>query len=140
MRVEGVRPERAAAARPGRKTAAGFEGLLTPGIEAPATAATAAAASVSAIALAEAEAPAVADATARQHGGAVLEALGALQLSLLAPGPDRPAADARAQLADLAARLPQPADPALGAIMREIGVRAAVELARGTMDEDVSIA
>ncbi len=81
------------------------------------------------------------DRTARRHGRAMLHALGALQLALLAPpfpgpGSDRgePTAErednARAHLADLARRMPSAEDAVLSLILREIGVRAAIELAR----------
>ena len=74
------------------------------------------------------------DRAARRHGRAMLNALGALQLAVLDDGtPTSPAErqeDALAHLADLARRMPQADDPVLRLILREIGVRAAVELAR----------
>jgi hypothetical protein len=74
------------------------------------------------------------DRTARRHGRAMLHALGALQLALLLPPTPDPEADreedARAHLADLARRMPAAEDPVLRLILREISVRAAVELAR----------
>jgi hypothetical protein len=67
----------------------------------------------------------LADRQARRHGRAMLQALGAMQLSLLAGG------DAAVQaLADLAAQVPEADDPVLRLLLQEIGVRAAVELAR----------
>jgi len=67
----------------------------------------------------------VADRQARRHGRAMLQALGAMQLSLL-DGDDA----AVQALADLAAQVPEADDPVLRLILQEIGVRAAVELAR----------
>jgi hypothetical protein len=67
----------------------------------------------------------LADRQARRHGRAMLQALGAMQLSLLDGG------DAAVQaLAELAAQVPEADDPVLRLILQEIGVRAAVELAR----------
>jgi hypothetical protein len=67
----------------------------------------------------------IADRQARRHGRAMLQALGAMQLSLLDGG------DAAVQaLANLAAQVPEADDPVLRLILQEIGVRAAVELAR----------
>jgi hypothetical protein len=67
----------------------------------------------------------IADRQARRHGRAMLQALGAMQLSLL--DGDHAAVQA---LADLAAQVPEADDPVLRLILQEIGVRAAVELAR----------
>ena len=67
------------------------------------------------------------DRQARRHGRAMLQALGAVQLSMLDGGGDA----ARAQLAAAAAQAPAAHDPVLRLILREISLRAAVELARG---------
>ena len=67
-----------------------------------------------------------ADRQARSHGKAMLQALGSLQVGLLGWEED----DARRTLADLAAHMPEADDPVLKLILREIGVRAAVVLAR----------
>jgi hypothetical protein len=71
-----------------------------------------------------------ADKEARRHGRALLRALGAIQLALLGSGQADEGGEAHAQLARLAATAPQADDPVLRLILREIGVRAAVELAR----------
>jgi hypothetical protein len=71
-----------------------------------------------------------ADRDARRHGRALLHALGAMQLALLGSGDSDEAGEATAQLARLAASEPAADDPVLRLILREIGVRAAVELAR----------
>jgi hypothetical protein len=87
------------------------------------------------------------DKEARRHGRAMLQALGAVQLALL----DGDGVQARSALAALATTAGDPRaaeDPVLRLIMREIAVRAAVELARsdapvgaeGAADEDVSTA
>ncbi len=71
------------------------------------------------------------DREARRHGLAMLKALGAVQLAMLAADDDR-ARQAMTALAD-AVRDALPAhDAALRMILREIGIRAAVELARGS--------
>jgi hypothetical protein len=57
----------------------------------------------------------------------MLQALAALQLAVLGGT----AAEARARLAELAAQPAEATDPLLRLILREIGARAAVELARG---------
>jgi hypothetical protein len=75
-----------------------------------------------------------ADRKARRHGRAMLRALGALQVSLL----DGTATEAQA-LAQLAAGAPEADDPILRLILREIGVRAAVELARRGAAANISI-
>jgi hypothetical protein len=75
-----------------------------------------------------------ADRKARRHGRAMLRALGALQVSLL----DGAGTEAQA-LAQLAACLPEADDPILRLILREIGVRAAVELARRGAAANISI-
>lgn len=71
-----------------------------------------------------------ADREARRHGRALLRALGAVQLALLGPANEAEGGEARAQLARLAAAAPPADDPALCVILREIAVRAAIELAR----------
>ena len=71
-----------------------------------------------------------ADKEARRHGRALLQALGAIQLALLGADQEDEGGKAHAQLARLAASAPQADDPVLRLILREIGVRAAVELAR----------
>jgi Class II flagellar assembly regulator len=71
-----------------------------------------------------------ADREARRHGRALLRALGAVQLALLLPNNEDEGGEARAQLARLAATPPTADDPTLCLILREIGVRAAIELAR----------
>jgi hypothetical protein len=75
-----------------------------------------------------------ADRNARRHGRAMLRALGALQVSLLDGG----GTEAQA-LAQLAAGVPEADDPILRLILREIGVRAAVELARRGAAANISI-
>ena len=78
------------------------------------------------------------DKQARRHGRAMLQALGAVQLAVLGGDDGR----ARSALASLASTVEDehPADdPVLRLIMREIGVRAAVELARADHAGDVSI-
>ena len=68
----------------------------------------------------------VRDRAARQHGAAALEALAALHRALLGGAGQ---AEPLARLEQLAT-LPAAADPRLDAILRAIGTRAAVELAR----------
>ena len=73
------------------------------------------------------------DRDGRRHGRAMLKALGAVQLALL--GADDGAARAALNaLADLARHAQFGDDPVLRLILREIGVRAAVELARHERD------
>lgn len=77
------------------------------------------------LAMQEAEGDAHQDREARQHGEALMDALGALQRALLgADGPDL------AQLARLAERKATAADPGLAWVLQAVRVRAAVELAR----------
>jgi hypothetical protein len=76
-----------------------------------------------------------ADRLARRHGRAMLRALGALQLAMLGAEGD----GAGRQLAALAADMPAADDPVLRLILREIGVRAAVALARAGTNANVSI-
>lgn len=71
-----------------------------------------------------------ADRKARRHGRAMLRALGALQVCALGGGGADIRATDTAALAQLAAGVPEADDPILRLILREIGVRAAVELAR----------
>ena len=78
------------------------------------------------------------DKEARRHGRAMLQALGAVQLAVLG-GDDRRARSALASLASTAEDEHQADDPVLRLILREIGVRAAVELARADQTGDVSI-
>ena len=134
-----------------------FSSLLTPGpatgLGTPALAAGMATASTAAQSLtgvawleagiADALARDARDKEARRHGRAMLQALGAVQLAMLG-GDDGQARVALAALASTAGE-PHPAeDPVLRLIMREIAVRAAVELARSESgdapDEDVSTA
>jgi hypothetical protein len=74
------------------------------------------------------------DRHARRHGRAMLQALGALQVVLLQGGDT--AAEA---LSHLAADMPEADDPVLRLILREIGVRAAVELARYRAPAEISM-
>jgi len=126
--VQGPVPGPAAAAGGRPSSASGFDALLQGPAPAPAAPPPTAAASLAtaAPALVEAEVPAVRDRAARRHGRAMLEALAGLQLALL----DGEIGDARASLASLAAAPPQAEDPVLRLILREISIRAAVELAR----------
>jgi hypothetical protein len=75
-----------------------------------------------------------ADRQARRHGRAMLQALADLQRAILAQAPAGGEADAvlavLITLAGLASSTPEAHDPVLRLIMREIGVRAATELAR----------
>lgn len=80
--------------------------------------------------------PGVRDREARRHGRALLEELAELQKSLLS-GADEGASLER--LAALLGRMPAAADPALASILRSVGLRARVELARqGLPDIDAS--
>jgi hypothetical protein len=120
----------ASKARPARG-AAGFGALLasSPEVEAPGE--TAPAAPIALPMSYDTASDAVrADKDARRHGRALLQALAAMQLALLASDPADGGAEARAQLERLAASAPQADDPVLRLILREIAVRAAVELAR----------
>ena len=78
----------------------------------------------------------MADREARRHGRAMLQALAALQRAVLEGSP----AEARGSLAALAGRAAQAHDPVLRLILREIGVRAAVELGRDPIIPNVSVA
>jgi hypothetical protein len=79
------------------------------------------------------------DRQARRHGRAMLQALGVLQAVLLADGDTDAHTLSELALADLAAGMPEADDPVLRLILREIGVRAAVELARYEATPDISI-
>lgn len=81
------------------------------------------------LALQEAEADAAQDRAARRHAGSMLEELSSMQRALLGGDPDGTAA-ALARLADAAQRGPAAADPRLGAVVRAIALRAAIEAAR----------
>jgi hypothetical protein len=70
------------------------------------------------------------DQEAAQHGGALLDAMAGLQRAMLEGGPDAAATAPRAALARLAHTMPGGADPALRAVLQQIALRAAVELAR----------
>ncbi len=100
--------------------------------DAPASAAVSAPAPVSLhglLALQEAEGDAVQDRAARRHAGAMLDDLSSVQRALLGGDPDATAA-ALGRLADAARRGPAAADPRLGAVVRAIAIRAAIEAAR----------
>jgi hypothetical protein len=81
------------------------------------------------LALQEAEADAVQDRAAWRHAGAMLDDLSSMQRALLGSDPDATSA-ALGRLADAARRGPAAADPRLGAVMRAIATRAAIEAAR----------
>ena len=80
------------------------------------------------LAMQEAESAAVRDRQARRHGQALLAALARLQHDLLRAGAD--AAGSLHELAELAGRVPEAADPGLQAVLLAIATRARVELAR----------
>jgi hypothetical protein len=131
MRIDRLRPgETAATSRPAGTTGR-FAELLS---SSPDTVAAGGVVPASPVALRmtyEAACDAVsADREARRHGRALLRALGAIQLALLVPYDRDEGGEARAQLARLAATTPVADDPMLSLILREIGMRAAVELAR----------
>jgi len=124
--AQGVAPRGAPGLAPGPSPGApGFADLLAPA--APQTAGATQAATPCALAFDEADRRAASDRQARRHGRDMLQALGALQLAMLGGGE----AAARAQLAGLAEAAPAAHDPVLRLILREISLRAAVELARG---------
>jgi hypothetical protein len=153
MRVEKLRPPALGGAARRAEGAAGFGALLDaagagdtgPGHEASETqeagalqqaAAAALAAPIGAMLGYDSAMQAVAaDRQARRHGRAMLRALGALQLTMLGAEGD----SAGQQLAALAADMPAADDPVLRLILREIGVRAAVALARAGTNTNVSI-
>ncbi|MGH7104356.1 MAG: flagellar assembly protein FliX [Acetobacteraceae bacterium] len=86
------------------------------------------------LALQEAATDRARDRVARRHGEAVLTALMALQVRLLS-GPMHGGA-ALGHLARLVAQLPEAADPVLGVLIRDVALRAEVELARITGSEE----
>ncbi len=129
-------------AQPGRADGA-FAAMLPPaGQAAPGAVRSAGMAGLAASAWAAAAAgtdapPEARDRQARRHGRAMLRALAAVQRALLA----EEGGHAAAALAALAASLGQAQeaeDPVLQLILREIAVRAAVELARHDMAQDVA--
>jgi hypothetical protein len=80
--------------------------------------------------------PGPTDAQAANQGRAVLDALAGLQRAALAGSGEvgeGASGAARAALAALAADLPRVADPGLDGVLRAIGQRAAVELARAEL-------
>jgi hypothetical protein len=77
------------------------------------------------------------DRRARRHGRAMLQALGAVQLAMLG-GDGQQARGALAKLASTAEDVIPADDPVLRLVLREIEVRAAVELARAAPAQDVS--
>ena len=78
------------------------------------------------LAMQEAETGAVQDREARRHGDSMLEALAALQRSLLGGAE----AGGLETMASLARAVPAAADPRLAGVQRALLVRVAVELAR----------
>lgn len=130
MRVDRLRPAEAAATSRPARPAGQFAELLTSPPEAEATSVLPASPIVLKMTY-EAACDAVsADREARRHGRALLRALGAIQLALLVPHAENDGGEACAQLARLAATTPTADNPMLSLILREIGVRAAIELAR----------
>ena len=128
--IEGPTSRRIAApTRPGAgpARASGFRlDMPAPG-EAHAAAAPLAAASLAGLlALQEEQAEGVGDRRARRHGQDILAALARLQREMLAGGPG---ADTLAGLATLAAEMPAAEHPGLAAVLAEIRLRVAVELA-----------
>ncbi len=79
--------------------------------------------------------PETRDREARRHGGAMLRALGGLQLAMLG-GDGAQALRTLSELAgsELAGGAPSAADPGLDQVVRAIAQRAAIELARAEMD------
>jgi hypothetical protein len=140
MRIERTRPVTGAAPTRPATTTQGFADLLAPaaapaaGTEAPSAAAVARAMGLP-LDYDTAREAVLADRRARRHGKAMLQALGALQLALLAG----PQARARNTLAELAAGMPEADDPVLRLILREIAARAATELARYGAQANISI-
>jgi hypothetical protein len=126
MRVDRVSPAPAPAAPRAAPGAGGFAALLDSAGEARAAEAPPAAMLAGGI-FAATERDGAVDQQARRHARAMLQALAALQLAVL----DGQDGAARAALAGLASQAAQAEDPVLRLILREIGVRAAVELARG---------
>ena len=75
--------------------------------------------------------PATRDREARRHGRDLLEELAALQKALLAGGDGAEAADgALGRLVSLLRSMPAAADPGLDGVLRSVGLRARLELAR----------
>ncbi len=117
--------------RPARTDAAGFMVPAEPGTAGPsAPASTDAAGLVGMLALQERGEAERRDREAHRRGLALVAELAALQRAILAGGGD-PAGLAR--LAELAAVLPEAADPALAALVRAVALRAKVVLARADM-------
>ncbi len=119
----------------------GFSAMLSPRAAAAASEAGAAPA-LSAMALVQAGvddvfARTAQDRRARRHGRAMLQALGAVQLAMLG-GDGQQARGALAKLASTAGDVIPADDPVLRLVLREIEVRAAVELARAESGQDVS--
>ena len=111
-----------------------FASMLTPQEEAAAAAETAPSAHLSSVAwlqanVADVFARTAQDREARRHGRALLQALAGLQRAALQGDGDQARA-ALATLAETARDEPEADDPVLRLILREIAVRAAVELAR----------
>lgn len=129
-----------AGAPPAPGGAAAFEALLEEKPVAPAQGMASTAALAASIYDA-AEQAVVADREARRHGRAMLLALAGLQRATLIGQPACGAEPApHAALAALARHAPPAHDPVLRLILREIGVRAAVELARAPAFANVSVA
>jgi hypothetical protein len=126
MRVDRVSPPPARPATRTGRGAPGFASLLNSTASATPPEAVQALAQAADFA-ATAFDPGSADRQARRHARAMLQALAALQRAVLGGAPG----EARAQLAALADQPAQADDPVLRLILREIGARAAVELARG---------
>jgi hypothetical protein len=150
MRIEKIRPQTPARGARRADGAAGFDAMLGAAAadDAPEAGAPAAPAAPGQTSAAARMAPVgamldydtamnavAADRQARRHGRAMLRALGALQMAMLGAEGD----GAERQLAALAAEMPAADDPVLRLILREIGVRAAVALARTGANANVSI-
>jgi hypothetical protein len=120
----------------------GFAAMLSPRATAPAAPEASATPAMSAMALVQAGvddvfARTAQDRRARRHGRAMLQALGAVQLAMLG-GDGQQARGALAKLASTAGDVIPADDPVLRLVLREIEVRAAVELARAESGQDVS--
>jgi hypothetical protein len=147
MPIDRVRgPGEAPAPGPQRPTGAqddgGFSAMLSPRAPAAAASEAGAAPAMSAMALVQAGvddvfARTAQDRRARRHGRAMLQALGAVQLAMLG-GDGQQARGALAKLASTAGDVIPADDPVLRLVLREIEVRAAVELARAESGQDVS--
>jgi hypothetical protein len=131
-RVDGIGPMAPAARSPARSPARGA-GFAVPSGRAPAAKGPAAAAETAELALGgmlalqEAESGSVRDRAARRRAQEMLEELAKLQRALLA---ERPDAAALHRLAELAADVPDAADPGLRQAVADVALRARVELAR----------